>query len=828
MEWTTKVICFVLLTWSAATAYKHTITASVLGYPGSTAEEMYEKIADVTMEESMSARQRENCDIRFNSLTFNTTTGSDVYDSLTKARENFSQKSIAAAIGPFIDVFASTEYVILNQYHLLTSAAGQNAELMDLKKVVSILPEPKSMARAIADVITKLHWRNVAFLSQDDFSPVLQLGQNDIQVWPIRLPTHITSHTDRDLQRNLIELRTSEKHKFILHSSRRDTVRHVMTAAKQLHLLHHTIDWFVTYPDFEDVIQEGEWPGSLYGLSLLNHEKIPGNITYFLQHNMSRLDLGLAVDVVGLMRHVLLISSDDCQTAPQGNQREVMAEEFKFHLKNRRRTYTGALGEYVWGRDNNTRTNYTMDVLAFKAGKMDTIGSVDFMDGRPEVSMTHEPSVNPAPSTVFSKDIELTIVTTQTDPFIIKRGENEYTGFSYDLLKALTEKLEFRFKLSDVTGAENGDEALVRELQKGTASMAVGALEVTAARETVISFSYTILSTQASLLIKKAESTQNFFQFLSPFKMNLWLMIVAFIAVAAIALFLISRYDPTQQAAMEQRFDLKESIWYALNILLQGTTDYSPNTTAMRAIIAFFWFSVIIIEAAYTANLAAYLTLQQMDNRIKTVHDLAGQTQVKYGVKNNSNLMEYFKEQKEDPFERMWAFMKINEGYSLLSNTTQIIEKVMSGSFAFIDDGVTNDYYATQYCGIEAIDQNFGAKDYSFGFPRGAPYRDDINRALLQLKEEGVLDELKEKWWSAGKNCTEDDDTRSVTDQTTAELDIANMVGVFIVLAAFVVLAIGVDIGERVYRCRRAEEEEKGEPVVTEDGVLHNQYAEYS
>ena len=45
-----------------------------------------------------------------------------------------------------------------------------------------------------------------------------------------------------------------------------------------------------------------------------------------------------------------------------------------------------------------------------------------------------------------------------------------------------------------------------------TAAMAVGDLEVTAERENVISFSHTILSTQASLLIRKAKSTQNFFQ----------------------------------------------------------------------------------------------------------------------------------------------------------------------------------------------------------------------------------------------------------------------------------------------------------------------------
>ena len=41
---------------------------------------------------------------------------------------------------------------------------------------------------------------------------------------------------------------------------------------------------------------------------------------------------------------------------------------------------------------------------------------------------------------------------------------------------------------------------------------------------------------------------------------------------------------------------------------------------------------------------------------------------------------------------------------------------------------------------------------------------------------------------------------RSVKDQTTAVLDIANMVGVFIVLASFTILAIAVDIGERLYR----------------------------
>ena len=62
----------------------------------------------------------------------------------------------------------------------------------------------------------------------------------------------------------------------------------------------------------------------------------------------------------------------------------------------------------------------------------------------------------------------------------------------------------------------------------------------------------------------------------------------------------------------------------------------------MRTIVAFFWFCTLVITAAYTANLAAFLTLQQIDNRIKSVDHLARQTVTKYGVLNNSDLMHFF------------------------------------------------------------------------------------------------------------------------------------------------------------------------------------------
>ena len=55
----------------------------------------------------------------------------------------------------------------------------------------------------------------------------------------------------------------------------------------------------------------------------------------WLERNLSRLDLGLAVDVVGLLQHVLQTASGDCSTPPEGGDRHVTADHFKLYLKDR-------------------------------------------------------------------------------------------------------------------------------------------------------------------------------------------------------------------------------------------------------------------------------------------------------------------------------------------------------------------------------------------------------------------------------------------------------------------------------------------------------------
>lgn len=89
-----------------------------------------------------------------------------------------------------------------------------------------------------------------------------------------------------------------------------------------------------------------------------------------------------------------------------------------------------------------------------------------------------------------------------------------------------------------------------------------------------------------------------------------------------------------------------------------------------------------------------------------------------------------------------------------------------------------------------------------------SPFRDDINQAILQLKEDRRVQELKEKWWITKNtdditgemvNCTKK--TESSLD--TPELDIDHVSGAFMVLIMGFGLSILIGILDFLWNVRK-------------------------
>ena len=86
--------------------------------------------------------------------------------------------------------------------------------------------------------------------------------------------------------------------------------------------------------------------------------------------------------------------------------------------------------------------------------------------------------------------------------------------------------------------------------------------------------------------------------------------------------------------------------------------------------------------------------------------------------------------------------------------------------------------------------------------PPGSPYRDKITIAILQLQEEGKLHMMKEKWWR-GNGCPEEE------SKEASALGVQNIGGIFIVLAAGLVLSVFVAVGEVLYKSKQNAQLEK-------------------
>lgn len=105
--------------------------------------------------------------------------------------------------------------------------------------------------------------------------------------------------------------------------------------------------------------------------------------------------------------------------------------------------------------------------------------------------------------------------------------------------------------------------------------------------------------------------------------------------------------EPPEQhqpaAVPMNEFSLLNSFWYSLAAFMQQGCDLTPPSIAGRIAAAVWWFFTIILISSYTANLAAFLTVERMVAPIKSPEDLAMQTDVQYGTLLQGSTWDFFR-----------------------------------------------------------------------------------------------------------------------------------------------------------------------------------------
>ena len=61
-----------------------------------------------------------------------------------------------------------------------------------------------------------------------------------------------------------------------------------------------------------------------------------------------------------------------------------------------------------------------------------------------------------------------------------------------------------------------------------------------------------------------------------------------------------------------REFTLKESFWFALTSFTPQGGGEAPKALSSRTLVAAYWLFVVLMLATFTANLAAFLTVERM------------------------------------------------------------------------------------------------------------------------------------------------------------------------------------------------------------------------
>ena len=76
------------------------------------------------------------------------------------------------------------------------------------------------------------------------------------------------------------------------------------------------------------------------------------------------------------------------------------------------------------------------------------------------------------------------------------------------------------------------------------------------------------------------------------------------------------------------------------------------------------------------ANLAAFLTVQNLSPAISQITELAEQTKIKYGTVHNSGVASFFNRTKILPYAKMWTQMSEIQPDSMMNTTEEGLARV--------------------------------------------------------------------------------------------------------------------------------------------------------
>lgn len=777
-----------------------------------------------------------------------------VFDSFNTSRRvcNLTKTGIGGIFGPQsteTSIVVNSICSVMDIPHLETL---WDISSLPVASTVNLFPETALLGKALLEVIEDMDWTSYTIIYEDDdalirFQELLKSHKRGYTSEGL-VPFTLWQLLDDEDQRPLLkEIRNSSATRIVLDCST-DKILTILEQAKEVKLMGEYQSFFLTSLDAHTLdFGEFKYGGTnITALRLIDPQRhmvqaAVHDLIYAEEKRGRRLLLtpdtvktesALIFDAVNLYAKALHGINQELNIKPLSCYVPVKWEYGYSLVELMKKINMEGMSGKIKFDNNGRRTFFTLDVTQLMPTGFRKIGSWD-----PENRMTYTRTKSEMDRELYQSISNKTfiVVSRVGEPYLREKdpkaeGNDRFEGFSLDLIDEIAKDLNFKYKFTLAPDEQYGSynhetkqwNGLIKELRDRKADLAICDLTITYERRSAVDFTMPFMPLGISILFSKpTKQPPDLFSFLSPLSLDVWIyMATAYLGVSLILYFLARctpnewenphpcNPDPTE---LECTFSLHNCLWFSIGSLMAQGCDLLPKAISTRIVAGMWWFFVLIMISSYTANLAAFLTMERMDATIESVEDLAKQSKIKYGVVRSGSTANFFKTSNESLYQRMWSVMESTKPSVFTDSNDEGVDRVLKGKrhYAFLMESTSIEYQIEKHCELMQVGRTLDSKGYGIAMPFNSPYRIAISGSVLRFQESGKIKELKNKWWKRGDKPACAADAGKVDSN---ELGISNVGGVFLVLLAGCTVAFFVAILEFLWNVRKVAVQEKISP----------------
>ena len=301
-------------------------------------------------------------------------------------------------------------------------------------------------------------------------------------------------------------------------------------------------------------------------------------------------------------------------------------------------------------------------------------------------------------------------------PFVIDK-QGEYQGLAIKLWQDIAADMNRPYELHPMPL-----DALLREIEQGNYDIGIGALTITAERESRLDFSQPFHNGGLAIAVP-ANNTATWWavtkRFVSIEFLKVVLVLGGVLFIAGALVWLFERRKNPDEFSDKPLQGLGSGFWWAaVTMTTVGYGDKSPRSLGGRVVSLIWMFTCVIIISSFTASIASSLTVSQFQSKVSSVADLPSS---RVATLANSATASWLEQQ--------------NIGYQGFTNLDNALAKLNNGELDAViyDEPILRYSMRTQSLNnLRLLPERVLPQDYGFVMPQGSKLRESVNRELLQ------------------------------------------------------------------------------------------------